>query len=147
MTDTMKPFSIIVVRRISNNELHPDGIKQRKPTISDLIEVYWLLDEKFYAAKVIGYNPKSHKHAVIYEEDGVEESFNLQNRHWRFVDSTVKSIHTYITENCTEIGTLLPKGSPLFHSIIDFSSQQHIATHSQHGESQIVLTVAGKKQK
>ena len=49
------------------------------------IELHWPLDERWYRATIIKCVPRTGKHLVVYEEDGVQEYVHLEQEEWRVV--------------------------------------------------------------
>ena len=48
-----------------------------------VIDVYWPLDDAWYAAKVLKFLPGKLKHKIHYLSDGVKETLNLADEIWR----------------------------------------------------------------
>jgi hypothetical protein len=59
--------------------------------VGQLIEIYWPLDEQWYAASVTRWVERSGKHRVLYIEDGVSEFVNLEQERWRPAPAGVSS--------------------------------------------------------
>lgn len=51
--------------------------------VGQSIEVYWPLDDKFYAGNVESYNNGSRKWSISYNE-GDKETLNLAEETWRY---------------------------------------------------------------
>ena len=58
MTDQIRPFPTSMVRIITHYQLYPDGQPTRKPKVDDNVEIFWPLDQIFYARKVARFNPR-----------------------------------------------------------------------------------------
>lgn len=59
--------------------------------VGQLIEIYWPLDEQWYAASVTKWVERSGRHRVLYIEDGSSEFVNLEQERWRPAPAGVSS--------------------------------------------------------
>ena len=68
-------------------KLTPSERAEGADLVGKVVQVFWQLDDAWYAAEVLKYHEKSGKHRLVYIEDGLSELVNLAKERWRVAPS------------------------------------------------------------
>lgn len=55
------------------------------PSIGDMVEIYWPVDNRYYSGMISHFNSTTHQHRIVYD-DGDVEQVNLSQETWRYFD-------------------------------------------------------------
>lgn len=138
----------------SNNDKNPNedtnsgdeepGFSNSGPTIGDIVQVYWPLDNKYYSGKVDSYNSSTGEHHVLYD-DGEKEDLNFKNEVWKPSNSNDPlSANEVLLTPGTELSSVEKETVESYYDV--FGSKEFLLHHAQGLPSHVTVNAYKKEE-